>query len=74
MKRRFLILLILCLVGLTGCTVPGPSVYEYGYDGEGNLVLTEWRTRFPRSAISLLTSGMIDGENPQTIVIKSPKK
>ena len=73
MMKRLLILLILCLVGLTGCTVPWVH-YEYGYDGEGNLVVTEWRTRFHRSTISLLTHGIIDDENPQTIVIKSPKK
>lgn len=69
MKRRLLILLILCLVGLAGCSSAGPFVTDIGYDGEGNLVIT-------KNMIILdgFMGTISNGENPQTIVIKSPKR
>ena len=71
MKRRLLILLILCLIGLAGCfeTNAGPFITDIGYDGEGNLVIT-------KNMIILdgFTGAISNGANPQTIVIKSPKR
>ena len=74
MKRRLLILLILCLIGLTGCIanavgVAGPFVTDIGYDGEGNLVITK-----NMIVCDYYMHTISNGENPQTIVIKSPKK
>ena len=72
MKRRLLILLILCLIGLTGCNavgVAGPFVTDIGYDGEGNLMITK-----NMIVCDYFMHTISNGENPQTIVIKSPKK
>ena len=72
MKRRLLILLILCLIGLAGCSpigVGGPFVTDIGYDGEGNLVITKNSILYDPFWGSFFNS-----DNPQTIVIKSPKR
>jgi len=69
MKRRFLILLILCLIGLAGCSSAGPFVTDIGYDGEGNLVVTK-----NMIVLSNFSGTIGNGDNPQTIVIKSPKR
>ncbi|MBA7496447.1 hypothetical protein ES702_07055 [subsurface metagenome] len=66
--RLFLILLILCLIGLAGCSSAGPFVTDIGYDGEGNLVITKNMIVFNN-----FMAHISNGENPQTIVIKSPK-
>lgn len=70
MLRRLLILLILCLVGLAGCeTTAGPFVTDIGYDGEGNLMVTKNMVIY-----NYWTYSISNGDNPQTIVIKSPKR
>jgi len=70
MKRRILILLILCLFGLAGCTynLGGPYVTDIAFDDEGNLLVTK------NTLIYKEFSGYQNGENPQTTVIKAPKK
>jgi len=69
MMRRLLILLILCLIGLAGCSSAGPFITDIGYDGEGNLVVTKNMVVFNYFAYAIS-----NGDNPQTIVIKSPKQ
>ena len=73
MKRRLLILLILCLIGLAGCesysSYAGPFVTDIGYDGEGNLVITKNMISY-----NYFSAAISNGDNPQTIVIKSPKR
>lgn len=69
MIRRLLILLILCFLVLSGCTytLGGPFVTDISYDDEGNLLVTK------NTFIYKSFSGYQNGENPQTIVIKTPK-
>lgn len=72
MSRKLLILLILCLIGLVGCTTvttAGPFVTDIGYDGEGSLVITKNMIVY-----DYFVGTISNGENPQTIVIKSPKR
>jgi len=67
--KRLLIFLLLCFIGLAGCSYAGPFVTDIGYDGEGNLVITKNMIVFNGGV-----GGLSNGENPQTIVIKSPKR
>jgi len=70
MLRIFLILLTLLLVGVAGCLPSaGPFVTDVSYDGEGNLLVTK------NTIVYHVWAGTIsNGENPQTVVIKSPKR
>jgi hypothetical protein len=71
MFRRFLILMILCFVGLAGCTprvIAGPFVTSISYDDEGNLLVTTNTIVFDEF------SGYMNSEYPKSIVIKTPKK
>jgi len=69
--KRFLILLILFLVGIGGCTPTniGPFVTDIAYDGEGNLTVTKNMLVLDSFAKTLSIGG-----NPQTIVIKAASK
>lgn len=71
MMKRLLILLILCLVGLAGCfeTRAGPFVTDVTFDGEGNLVVTKNMV-----VHDSFTATISNGENPEIVVIKAPKK
>jgi len=69
MKKRFLIILILCLFVLAGCTTIGPFVTDVHYDGDGNLVVTKNTIVYDG-----FNGTMSVGENPQIIVIKIPNK
>jgi len=61
---------VLLAVGLAGCSsAAGPFVTDIGYDGEGNLVVTKNMVVFEYWGQTISNS-----ENPQTIVIKAPKK
>jgi len=72
--KRLLIFLVLCFIVLSGCTsgvgvAAGPFVTDIGYDGEGSLVITKNSIVFDPWWGTLSNS-----DNPQTIVIKSPKR
>jgi len=67
--KKLLILLILCLIGLAGCSNAGPFVTDIAYDGEGNLLVTKNMIVFDG-----FMGTISNGENPQTVVIKSPKR
>lgn len=60
---------VLLAVGLAGCSNAGPFVTDIGYDGEGNLVVTK-----NMIVLDAFMGTISNGENPQTIVIKAPKK
>lgn len=69
MRKLLLILLMLLLIGLSGCTpmvLGGPLVTDIAYDGEGNLVITKNSIMYDPFWGSVFMS-----DNPQTIVIKS---
>ena len=72
-KITVLMLLVFVLaVGLTGCSMKtnaGPFVTDIAYDGEGNLLVTK-----NMIVLDAFMGTVSNGENPQTIVIKSPKK
>lgn len=70
MMRRLLILIILCLIGLAGCIQSaGPFITDIAYDGEGNLLITK-----NMIVLDNFSGTISNGENPQTIIIKSPKR
>lgn len=63
---------VLLAVGLAGCstkTTAGPFVTEIAYDGEGNLLVTKELV-----VLDAFMGIISSGGNPQTIVIKAPKK
>jgi len=67
--KKLLILLILCLIVMAGCSNAGPFVTDIAYDGEGNLLVTK-----NMIVLDAFMGTISNGENPQTIVIKAPKK
>ena len=63
---------VLLAVGLAGCSpiiVGGPFVTDIAYDGEGNLLITKNTVTYDP-----WWGDFSNGANPQTIVIKTPKK
>ena len=74
MKKLLLVSLVgvLLVVGLAGCSMTtnaGPFVTNIAYDGEGNLLVTKNTV-----VLNAFMGTIHNGENPQTIVIKAPKK
>ena len=71
MKAKILVSLFVLLLALTvaGCSSAGPFVTDIAYDGEGNLLVTK-----NMIVLDAFMGTISNGENPQTIVIKAPKK
>ena len=76
MNAKILVsLFVLIIVGLfvllaaAGCSNAGPFVTDIAYDGEGNLLVTK-----NMIVLDAFMGTISNGENPQTIVIKSPKR
>jgi len=71
MKAKILVSLFILLLALTvaGCSSAGPFVTDVAYDGEGNLLVTK-----NMIVLDGFNWTISNGQNPQTIVIKSPKR
>lgn len=66
---KLLILLLICLIGLTGCTTTaGPYVTDVSFDGEGNLMITKNTV-----VLNAFLGAINNGDKPQTIIITVPK-
>ena len=68
------LLIVLAVVGVlvAGCSMKtnaGPFVTDIAYDGEGNLLVTK-----NMIVLDAFMGTISNGENPQAIVIKAPKK
>jgi len=59
----------LAALTVAGCSSAGPFVTDVAYDGEGNLLVTK-----NMIVLDGFNWTISNGQNPQTIVIKSPKR
>ena len=67
--KRVMLISLLAVIAVGGCSNAGPFVTDIAYDGEGNLLVT--KNMIVHDAFMGTIS---NGKNPQTIVIKSPPK